>query len=734
MKTARLRPLVSMLPDGKVQIIGGSDQDTMEMFNPEGDYFTAQAHLFGNYDSFPAILRTHSRAALIHQTMPGSGEPQGKPGGTLYELLNRRGHSLTDISQSNQALLAGGVDASGQFQATAVLFAGSSAVVTTEKTEYFPGETVLITGASWQPGESVELIIRGDNGTPDRLLNAVADETGNLRTSEFAFPASGVDVTYVLTAMAQSSGYAAQTTFANTTQTSTFDKADENTAVRVASLPETIFLLASNTTPTPTVNIRIFHGQFGSEVPEAKEDFPGAFTVANLNDTDGDGSPDASDPDHNGKKTPKGRDEIDLMKCIINKPSPDEGGEVKLETTGQIKLWKESFRLTEETRRSFNTSELPAQFWVEVLAVSGSVADLVLQVTYKEATDKVNATGVAVVLQGITNDPSVLALPGTLDEKKLRDLITKDLIATNGTILGMGPFLQGKRGNVQVDTAIGGRILFAWQIKPSGVDKHGVVFDITRQIFSRSKRIPDGTQQLLKLTDTNPFSSKGDEAFPDDRQPPQDNELPNDDKITADEDNVPNQDMIYSFDSPGLSIDASDAFAIRRLTFREWVRVQLEGKKFKNLGEFVQGSRVSEKVPWHLLPYLRRGATGRWEFDGMNPSASTPVLMGDGNANGTIDVTVNPNAVTEGFAAAYDPGRRMWTLVGTSGANTTATVPSAIAGAQWTLMLPNKVTVMITQGSQMFHAGAKYAFSVFRSAVGKQNEVASGVIGPTAGP
>ena len=45
MGMARLRPALRVLPDGKVQVIGGDKEVTMEMFNPEAQKFTALAHL-----------------------------------------------------------------------------------------------------------------------------------------------------------------------------------------------------------------------------------------------------------------------------------------------------------------------------------------------------------------------------------------------------------------------------------------------------------------------------------------------------------------------------------------------------------------------------------------------------------------------------------------------------------------------------------------------------------------
>ena len=63
MRGARVRPVLNILRDGKVQIIGGDTSETMEMYNAGGQYFTAYAHLPNN----DATMRTPGRAALFHR-------------------------------------------------------------------------------------------------------------------------------------------------------------------------------------------------------------------------------------------------------------------------------------------------------------------------------------------------------------------------------------------------------------------------------------------------------------------------------------------------------------------------------------------------------------------------------------------------------------------------------------------------------------------------------------------
>jgi hypothetical protein len=94
--------------------------------------------------------------------------------------------------------------------------AGNStgATVKTDKDDYPPGMTVVITGAGWQPGETVRLTLHMDPvRESDTELSAVADASGNITNTDFAPADYDVGVRFVLTAIGQSSGRRAQTTF-----------------------------------------------------------------------------------------------------------------------------------------------------------------------------------------------------------------------------------------------------------------------------------------------------------------------------------------------------------------------------------------------------------------------------------------------------------------------------------------------------------------------------------------
>jgi hypothetical protein len=92
-----------------------------------------------------------------------------------------------------------------------------SATVSTDQSDYSPGETVAITGAGFAPGESVQLQVLNltdpsDNGPEHDPWTVTADSNGNISTSWLVTPDEG-GATLQLTARGLTSGLTAQTTF-----------------------------------------------------------------------------------------------------------------------------------------------------------------------------------------------------------------------------------------------------------------------------------------------------------------------------------------------------------------------------------------------------------------------------------------------------------------------------------------------------------------------------------------
>src|SRR5882762_2813683 len=85
--------------------------------------------------------------------------------------------------------------------------------VWTNKSDYYPGETVIITGSGWQPGENVTLtIVESDNDAPWHS-QVTADNSGNIYSATFVILTHDIGVSFTLTATGSSSSQTALTTF-----------------------------------------------------------------------------------------------------------------------------------------------------------------------------------------------------------------------------------------------------------------------------------------------------------------------------------------------------------------------------------------------------------------------------------------------------------------------------------------------------------------------------------------
>jgi len=98
------------------------------------------------------------------------------------------------------------------------LTAAIEPVVYTDRPNYFPGETALITGSGFSPGEVVTLQVRhaddtAEGGAGHEPWSVVADSFGNFTTSWFVDPDDSAGSTFLLTATGNSSGLVAETTF-----------------------------------------------------------------------------------------------------------------------------------------------------------------------------------------------------------------------------------------------------------------------------------------------------------------------------------------------------------------------------------------------------------------------------------------------------------------------------------------------------------------------------------------
>ena len=173
MQTPRALATLKLLADGKVQIIGGDAELSMEVFDPNDGIFIAKALLPPNADLLDATLSTQSRAALFSPLISQDPLLQGVLTPEELALLDRADQSITELPSRNQALVAGGINSAGQILNSAKLVSSSKASVTTDKTDYAPGQIVTITGSGFQPNEPVDIYFHEEfRGKSIRILTS----------------------------------------------------------------------------------------------------------------------------------------------------------------------------------------------------------------------------------------------------------------------------------------------------------------------------------------------------------------------------------------------------------------------------------------------------------------------------------------------------------------------------------------------------------------------------------
>ena len=202
LKVTRVRAHLRVLFDGKVQIIGGNNDGSMEIYDPVFEGFGAYAHVLPESDPCTGlaahILNSQTRAALFHN-------------GQADAMFDRSGHTVTELN--GHALVLGGADSGGAVLSSSALVGSSAAAITTDKMDYSPGEIAHISGRGFQPGEVVRVKIHEDPHTPqERGFDVTADAEGNF-SGDYLVMEYDLDMKFIAGARGLSSGATAQTTF-----------------------------------------------------------------------------------------------------------------------------------------------------------------------------------------------------------------------------------------------------------------------------------------------------------------------------------------------------------------------------------------------------------------------------------------------------------------------------------------------------------------------------------------
>jgi hypothetical protein len=323
-----------------------------------------------------------------------------------------------------------------------------------------------------------------------------------------------------------------------------------------------------------------------SFLPEDKEETVGAFTVANLNDQDGDGTVDNVDQSVKAQGG-VGEDEEDLM---LLKIQGSRDGQMKVTVaSGQVCFWEKKTKETpypiQDGAITIEGVDLPKYLYVEATAKSQSLRDIVLDLshvapdgTVYDDLDKVYATAVWAEQKSIRNTAGMglwtpnhdASFKNTFDNIIGQWGINFSPLATDPT--------QSFHYSIGIE----------FELFPPGIAQEpGVKFDIARDIAFREW-----------LVTKSPFTALQNYIPGDDDVLDLADLADDDDPIHGDEDVTGTGDRVYVLDGPGhrVGFNLSDEI-VSRNNFNEWVRVYFNGNRPS--GNNNSGSRCSSKYKWH---------------------------------------------------------------------------------------------------------------------------------------
>lgn len=465
----------------------------------------------------------------------------------------------------------------------------------------------------------------------------------------------------------------------------------------------------------------------------------GAVTVANLNDTDGDGISDNTD--NTVVSGSSGRNEIDLMKIEVRKKNPSAvlSGNVTVNVvSGNVKLWANSTKVMPVTLTggsvTFPASQLPKVYYIEAVGVSASLRDIKIQASFNGNTDYVVATAVWLTNTNTWNSNTSTPIPGSasLPDCDWLGLVSsinyRWISASTNQRYGFGPFYSGT--NHPLSSTLGsnnkengGRIMFEFTISPPGADQL-VSVDVTRQRKNRSYTISEWFQSPLSINSTD-FPWEGSD----------DNEMPNDDtNQILDEDNGITNNKVYSADRPASFIieQRQIGFKLSKITFFEFVRVGVKGNlNMPNNLNALRGSRGSDKTAWHCVYYFRRGSDMfKLTADNQSSSPSEPQKSPGFKGDGSIAINVASSSPTEFYSVMYAEDFNEWLICDFDG--DCFNISANPNGTSWTFN-QNGLNIEILQGTMPFETDDTWLFNVFNSS-SKLNDINTGSYDVTTNP
>jgi hypothetical protein len=333
----------------------------------------------------------------------------------------------------------------------------------------------------------------------------------------------------------------------------------------------------------------------GAMVPDPIEESTGAFTVANKNDTDGNGTIDNVQTSVTG--------EIDTIAMTVAQTIPYIGDLAEDSANAAIKLKRESGQAEIWGARTKGTkladplliplTDLPKTVFMESTETSAKVRDIVYSASLADGADVVKATGVWVDFVEERHGAT---------ERLWDEFESPPFEASHN--LGLVSWIVANPPHRMNGMAIG----FKFQVRPSGA-MPGVVFDVTRQIEARIwvPNFPAAFQTNIFWPGRSAYTMAG----PTSAQI----EQPNDDGKQYDEDNTPSASgFIFSADIPTIGSYDKNANLPYPFpgyyggNFLEWVRVSFDGQQPS--GNSIRGSKASVSIDWKLYMWnmFQRGS------------------------------------------------------------------------------------------------------------------------------
>jgi hypothetical protein len=163
MSAARTGHWALELSDTRLLFFEGDTGHTVDEFNPPADTLTLKDTLDAAASS--ATLLANGKVLVLGPAVAGLYDPNAvapNPAFTAFDetsvpnssMLLRTGETATELSGDKKILVAGGVDAQKLFPVPALF---NPAKIWTDKDDYQPGDSVVLSGSGWKPNENVYL-------------------------------------------------------------------------------------------------------------------------------------------------------------------------------------------------------------------------------------------------------------------------------------------------------------------------------------------------------------------------------------------------------------------------------------------------------------------------------------------------------------------------------------------------------------------------------------------------